>query len=1433
MINPRFSKVIFLLFFLTLKLFSEQNSYIIKFKPNSSKSNSIQSEFKLKQIFNITSLKKSNSTQSLNVINSINELNLYYQANLSQTEINKLYNNPEIESISKNQIYQIEQTQSNDPSISKQYGLAQVNAFKAWKLATGKGIKVAVIDTGIDWDHDDLKNQLWINPLEDINKNGKFEPWNKDSVVNGLKGDLDGLDNDGNGFADDVIGYDFVDEFTANIGDASNPDPFPKDENGHGTNVSGVIAAQNNNEIGISGLAYNAKIMTLRAFDITGNGETDDIANAIVYAATNGAKVINMSFGDGFESPIMRSAIEYANALGSIMVAASGNNSWSLPHFPSDLKEVISVAGSGENNSRFSSSNFGNQIDISAPGDKIYTTMIGNDYKTTQGTSFSSPYVAAAIAMLCEKNPNLTIEEANNILQVTANDVTKKGWTPEFGAGILDIYEALNYMKTGKIEIKKPINEELVNIDNISIFDFEAIVNFPLLDSARLEIGIGSLPSRWVPLTSIKENTNIFKYSITFSKLDLLFPKYDLTYKKIDTNMVIRLITYLKNSKTIEKRIMISLVKNNSNLTIKDLNIRNVYFNNKRSIIIGAETNYKSSFKLLYRPEKSKEPFRETNEFEKKNELHTIILNDELESNINYEGIVQAFINNSDTSFTNIIFSKGSEEFTSNGMIKKNYTLPISIINNNVTSKLYNNGLATITVNDMVNLGYGKSRIYQFDKGEFSKKDSSETGYILSGFGDSNGDGIEEIFTTGNFQNTLYQSKNQGGNPFENTLYSSGPFLKSGGSQIIDLDKDGMPELVGRNDSSYFALEFTNGSYNLAGIAKTNNRFAKLGNDKASTVGDFNDDGITDLAYLNEYGMLEIFSYQNGEFKEIFFDSTVTSFSSQYLTSADIDGDGVKELIALNSGSIPLYRYSQGNEQVWNLRIYKFRINKFDMLAEEYFYGVRAGIINKVNEFYRNGLASDDIDNDNSAEILLSLFPNVFILKWDKNKNKLEPMWTYANSLSSNFLINDFDKNGKKEFGFTTFNDVSFFEFNGTTPKVKSPTGLKGWALDTNMVYLQWNKSDDANLYEIFLVNDQNQTFDKLIETSNTSLTFTDLKNNTEYKYTIRAINTKISDSTKFSEFSYPNIAITYTHQLVAPLFITTLDSSHILQIQFDGEIPLGNIDVNNFIVKDTISNLQYVPNQVVAEMKNKATLIFANELPLNNNVKIEVKSFRDFYNSFTLSKTFDFRLNNEKSDSIILKSLEIPDISTTRSLLTLKFSEEVDNSAEITNNYEITPLGFISNINILPNDKSKVQMNLSSDISSNVKGITFTITAKNIKSINGKSITKGIGKSLSFLFSSKDLSEPYIFPSPIKLSLNNEAVFGNLTAIAKVCILNLDGNILRQLEATGGNGGMYWDLKDNNGSLLLNGVYLFKVSGVNIDGQSFESELQKFIILQ
>ncbi|MFM8568379.1 MAG: S8 family serine peptidase, partial [Candidatus Kapaibacterium sp.] len=167
--------------------------------------------------------------------------------------------------------YSVERGPVRDSLRDFQWALALLKADAVWKRSTGKGVTVGVIDTGIDWDHEDLRSQVWVNVLEDLNADGRFQPWPVSEFRDGVRGDLDGMDNDGNGFTDDVIGYNFVDQRTENLGDWKVRDPFPYDEGGHGTNVAGVIAAAHDNGHGVSGLAHGSRLLTLRAFDVSGH----------------------------------------------------------------------------------------------------------------------------------------------------------------------------------------------------------------------------------------------------------------------------------------------------------------------------------------------------------------------------------------------------------------------------------------------------------------------------------------------------------------------------------------------------------------------------------------------------------------------------------------------------------------------------------------------------------------------------------------------------------------------------------------------------------------------------------------------------------------------------------------------------------------------------------------------------------------------------------------------------------------------------------------------------------------------------------------------------------------------------------------------------------------------------------------------------------
>lgn len=281
---------------------------------------------------------------------------------------------------------------------------ADIDATEAWNFQTGQRIKIGVIDSGIDWNHEDLKENVWINPGEDIDHDGKFTP-----------NDQNGIDDDGNGFTDDVVGWDFV-----------NNDNNPFDDVGHGTHVAGTIAAAANNGKGVAGIAWSAQLIALKFLGKQG-GRVSDAVQAIDYATMMGAKITNNSWGGGGYSRGLYDAIEAANHAGCLFMAAAGNAGWDnavFSQFPANLEldNIISVAATTRLDELANFSNYGKTIvDIAAPGAEIVSTVPNNKYAKYSGTSMATPFVTGAAALLWSENPELPHWRVKEILLETAD----------------------------------------------------------------------------------------------------------------------------------------------------------------------------------------------------------------------------------------------------------------------------------------------------------------------------------------------------------------------------------------------------------------------------------------------------------------------------------------------------------------------------------------------------------------------------------------------------------------------------------------------------------------------------------------------------------------------------------------------------------------------------------------------------------------------------------------------------------------------------------------------------------------------------------------------------------------------------------------------------------------------------------------------------
>ncbi len=292
--------------------------------------------------------------------------------------------------------------QPDDPEYNRQWGMEKIAAPDAWETCRGSDdVVIAVIDTGVDYAHRDLQSNVWCNEAE----------------LHGAPGE----DDDDNGYVDDVHGYNFV----YNNGD-------PNDDHGHGTQVAGIAAAVGNNGLDVAGVCWTARIMVLKILDAAGDGASADAAPAIYYAVANGADVISMSWGSEEDSRVIEDAIAYARRQGVIVVAAAGNEGSDTPFYPAAYPDVLAVAATDSSDRRHFLSNYGDWVDIAAPGRDILSLRAGGVASlatdgvytvVVSGTSMATPHVTGACALLLAANPLLAIEEVERIVLSTGDPI--------------------------------------------------------------------------------------------------------------------------------------------------------------------------------------------------------------------------------------------------------------------------------------------------------------------------------------------------------------------------------------------------------------------------------------------------------------------------------------------------------------------------------------------------------------------------------------------------------------------------------------------------------------------------------------------------------------------------------------------------------------------------------------------------------------------------------------------------------------------------------------------------------------------------------------------------------------------------------------------------------------------------------------------------
>lgn len=1319
----------------------------------------------------------------------------------SENLISLLQTDNEIEYIEIAKIYQIN-TLPNDSLISQQWALEKIKAFDAWNITQGNpDIKLAIIDTGIDYNHPDLKNKIFLNQgeigLDHLGRDKRFN----------------GIDDDGNGFIDDYMGWDFTDRFgfpfDSSAGDYTDWDNDPFDDQGHGTYISGIAAAQTNNISGIAGTAPNIKLLNIRAFDPNGYGEEDDVAAAILYAVLMNASVINMSFGDDSFSMVLRDVIRYAYSQNLVLIASAGNKGVSSPHYPSGYSEVICVGNSTINDVVSPSSNWGSTIDLVAPGTNILTTAKNDSYTFINGTSASAPFVSAAACLILSRS-DFSNEEIKQILKSTTDDIGESGWDLKSGAGRLNIFRALNVLAPSIVRFDFPLMDYSTLSDTLYI---TATILSAYFQSFDLNLGVGFNPNNWTKLIDNGLNQ--------FDKKQI----YSLNLKNLkDSTYTLRIVVKQNNGRTLEERVHFHV---NRTPPVADLiSVSPCLYGNKNTILSAVYTDEPSIVRLYFKPVNSPESsfrfitldgFTINNQFVK--QLHygfvpvnLLSQNQEYDVYLEAENIVglKTVIKNQSSYFKiNLVnrFQLSSYKYMDFELPSGSlYPSPLSILNSNDNEVILRESL-----NQRV------SKIFSFKNNSFEYKDSLFE-RIIKDHGDFNSNGKLDLLTLFVRDGFILEQDNTFGSKF------SQKFSKTGGDfwpiMARDIDSDGKTEiLVVKNDTTIGVWELPN-SQSLTPTEKVTLRnFSSkwVGQNRINSpnaiILDSNGDGIRELWLIDEDG--DLFSFEiRGDNNFVPYKTISTEFfgNSAYLTNGDFDGDGKQEIAVLlhsieKLDIAPYYR----------LIIFNFLDNNINLLFDYPFIDA-AFEYNNAFRKAENAIKFADLDNDGKQELILFTFPYAYVIKFDFEGVKFISYFENVNSNS--ILISDFNKNDVKELALPKADKIKFVEFLDAG-KYTIPFITEAYSLDSSTIKLNWTGQSET--YLVYRGLSSNQLIPYKTLNSN-ELIDSNLTNHTYYFYAVQSID--LVDPSKNSSISDINGVFVKGRTKIVSLV---------------AQNPKSLIVTFNYKVRTTLDNLESFkvinygsPNSISPLNQYSYLLSFNSELE-PKLWKLAVGSLVDFYNTPIPNDTVDFIVPNIISnDYLYINNFKLLNPYNIK----IEFNEKLDeNSALLKANYIFEPNNTIKSIKFDENDKKIIYLNLEGGKPVGSVGIEYVLRLKNLRSdaqSGSKLLKDGAGSYIVFNKNQLNLSDIYIYPNPVKInSINPFLMFANVTKRTKIQILNLNGVLVKEFETINETGGSKYDLTDVNGNIINSGIYLYRISSLDDSGNEIETKDGKFAVIR
>jgi subtilisin family serine protease len=1288
---------------------------------------------------------------------------------------------PGIEYVQPNYI-SILHAEPNDPLYSQQFHNVVSNP-QAWNYTTGSPLViVGVVDSGCLINHPDIQGNIWIN---------------EDEIPD------DGIDNDNNGYIDDWCGWDFSDApelADIAVGDYLEQDNDVEDENFHGTHVAGIIGAVGNNSRGVCGVAWNVKLMPIRAGFRTTAGQgylqDDDAAAAIIYAADNGCNVLNMSWGDPNYSPIIGDACFYAYSKGVTLVASAGNDPGPYLSYPAKLSTVISVGAINRNRVIAGFSSYGPDLDIVAPGELVLSTYKleeGEQYFEQSGTSMSSPFVAGAAALLLSLNPGLSPDEVRARILTSTDDLGSPGFDQLYGHGLLNTKKLLENTTPPLVYIDQPLDQTgVTNSFDITgtvtgsdffrysvmyscaevptildWYDVETHENYPGFHDQPVENGI--LAHFYIPEWFPEGHYTIrIQYESSSGRKFNYFRSitYDRTIPELREQSLQGFSRYDgQNLRYYVSAVFSELVRTELVITASDGSLSRSY-----GVLLDS--------------------------------LHVWTLPENLP-----QGQIDIQImatNTSNLTLTTPIHENfldiQYEIIPSYGYRRQDLGMARAPLN--YTYDYDGDGFPEYIAMDLPTTGYGEVFVYQPEAGGHVVKHAFDDSFWLLGAGNTNDFG-QEILQLKSDTAVLLES--QITSPYPNLALWEDTSITGG--VIADYSNDGISDiLLVKNLPAERVIQAYKRSQNtfvarntLHNTSETNVRNTFV---PTITVRNFDNDSYKDILTADTDGDVMIYEIRNDNVTDLVWSYRMQIGNTYSIASGDFDGNGNQDFFiggyyTDNLDPSRNFWYFEGFKNVSN--------NNYSIMGSIMFNDVAS----------QNAIQATDLDGDGKDELILALSPNLYVVKYVDGKFK--PQF-YGNSYRTYTILTYKDANNRPYF-LTNYevepDSVIAVEWTSEDPYTGPPTPVNFLAtpIDESTIQLSWIDSGAA-YYRIYRRDEEGH----IVILDNVDITTyldTGLEEGQTYEYALTAYHSAYSPPE-----STPTIWQSAVPSPVPNLISITMTGPNRLRLIFDEPMSTSIINPTLYSVDhgmdrptsvNSINNgygIQLHFNKVFPQISGDFTLSMSNIVSVNDIVLQDLE--------------YQFIYVADTEPPQVLSATVLDD----RLTVEIRFSESIvgfNPDPELLSNYSLhchtnDQDNFITSV---LHDDDVVRFTLAHQVK--FGSSSYYVTVSNVRDLAGNIISAQNNTGRFYLVNNHNLKNLVAYPNPVRSNSKQCSIInfpsgktGNIRIYDSSGLLVRDDKI-GPFDPAINNVDWNWDLKNSKGLPVSSGVYFYVVE---MDGE-------------